>query len=201
MPIRPQRQPASTTSGIPHDWAATESAPGISLLPDLSAATAGQIAHRILLLRRPGDLVVVSIHWGSNWGYQIDIGQREFAHALIDAGACDLLHGHSSHHARALEVYKDRLILYGCGDFITDYEGIEGYEQFRGDLALAYLPRFRPDGALSELVLKPYQMYKFRLQRAGDADTAWLRSTLHRESARFNTRVILGDGTLRARPN
>ena len=191
----------ATTSGIPHDWAATESAPGISLLPDLSAAAAGQIAHRILLLRRPGDLVVVSIHWGSNWGYQIDIGQREFAHALIDAGACDLLHGHSSHHARALEVYKDRLILYGCGDFITDYEGIEGYEQFRGDLALAYLPRFRPDGALSELVLKPYQMYKFRLQRAGDADTAWLRSTLHRESARFNTRVILGDGTLRARPN
>jgi poly-gamma-glutamate capsule biosynthesis protein CapA/YwtB (metallophosphatase superfamily) len=179
------------TSGIPHDWAATDSRPGVSLLSDLSAATAGQIAHQILTLRRPGDLVVVSIHWGSNWGYQVDTSQREFAHALIDAGACDLLHGHSSHHARGIEVYKDRLILYGCGDFITDYEGIEGYEQFRGDLAIAYIPRFREDGGLAELALKPYQMYKFRLQRANEADTAWLQSTLDRESALFGTHIAL----------
>jgi poly-gamma-glutamate capsule biosynthesis protein CapA/YwtB (metallophosphatase superfamily) len=179
------------TSGIPHDWAATDSRPGVSLLPDLSAATAGQIAHHILTLRGPGDLVVVSIHWGSNWGYQVDTSQREFAHALIDAGACDLLHGHSSHHARGIEVYKDRLILYGCGDFITDYEGIEGYEQFRGDLAIAYIPRFREDGGLAELALKPYQMYKFRLQRANEADTAWLQSTLDRESALFGTHIAL----------
>jgi poly-gamma-glutamate capsule biosynthesis protein CapA/YwtB (metallophosphatase superfamily) len=190
----------AVTSGIPYDWVATESRPGVNLLSDLSAATAGQIAHHILALRRPGDLVVVSIHWGSNWGYQVDTSQREFAHALIDAGACDVLHGHSSHHARGIEVYKDRLILYGCGDFITDYEGIEGYEQFRGDLAIAYLPRFRKDGTLSELALKPYQMYKFQLQRASEADTAWLQSTLDRESAVFDTHIALKEGALVAAP-
>jgi poly-gamma-glutamate synthesis protein (capsule biosynthesis protein) len=91
---------------------------------------------------------------------------------------------------------QDRLILYGCGDFITDYEGIEGYEQFRGDLAIAYLPRFREDGALAELVLKPYQMYKFRLQRANQPDTAWLQSTLDRESALFGTHIALKDSAL-----
>ncbi len=187
------------TSGIPYDWAATETRPGVNLLPDLSAAAAEQIGKRILSLRRPGDVVVVSIHWGSNWGYQVDIGQREFAHALIDAGACDLLHGHSSHHARRIEVYKGRLILYGCGDFITDYEGIKGYEQFRGDLAIAYLARFHKNGALADLVLKPYQMYKFRLQRASETDTAWVQSTLDRESARFGTHIVQKDGALAAR--
>ena len=184
------------TSGIPYEWAATETRPGVSLLPDLSAVTAKRIGKRIHALRRPGDIVVVSIHWGSNWGYRIDSGQREFAHSLIDAGACDLLHGHSSHHARGIEIYHDRPILYGCGDFITDYEGIEGYEQYRGDLAIAYLPRFADDGALSEFILKPYQMYKFRLRRASRADTAWLQSTLDRECARFGTHIGLKEGAL-----
>lgn len=192
----------AVTSGIPREWAATDSTPGVNLLSDLSAATAYRIAERAILLRRPGDLVVFSIHWGSNWGYAIDTGQREFAHALVDAGACDLLHGHSSHHVRGLEIYKDRLILYGCGDFITDYEGIEGYEQFRGDLAIAYLPRFGEDGALLELMLTPYQVYKFRLQRASEADTAWLQSTLDRESTLFGTHVIVHEGgMLKAKPH
>jgi len=29
--------------------------------------------------------------------------------------------------------FTDRLILYGCGDFIDDYEGISGYERHRDD--------------------------------------------------------------------
>ena len=187
------------TSGIPDGWAATEARPGVNLLPDLSAATAERIGKHILSLRRPGDVVVISIHWGSNWGYQVDTGQQEFAHALVDAGACDLLHAHSSHHARGIEIYKDRLILYGCGDFITDYEGIKGYEQFRGDLAIAYLLRFDTDGALANLVLKPYQMYKFRLLRASKTDTAWLQSNLDRESLRFGTHIAQKGSALVAR--
>lgn len=189
------------TSGIPREWAADSSRPGVNLLSDLSVATAGEVAERIVALRQPGDLVVASIHWGSNWGYQVDNEQRRFAHALIDAGACDLLHGHSSHHARGIEIYQDRPILYGCGDFITDYEGIEGYEQFRGDLAIAYLLRFGEDGALSELIIRPYQIHKFRLQRASQADTAWLQSTLDRESALFGTHVVLKDDQLVATPH
>jgi poly-gamma-glutamate synthesis protein (capsule biosynthesis protein) len=186
----------TTTSGIPREWAAAPSKPGVNLLPDLSLATASEIAKRIVALRRPSDLVVASIHWGSNWGYQVDDEQRAFAHALIDAGACDLLHGHSSHHPRGLEIYRDRPILYGCGDFITDYEGIEGYEQFRGDLALAYLASFEENGALSEFTVMPYQMRRFRLQRASQADVAWLQATWDRESARFGTHIALKDSRL-----
>jgi poly-gamma-glutamate capsule biosynthesis protein CapA/YwtB (metallophosphatase superfamily) len=100
----------STSSGIPRNWAATEQRPGVNLLPDLSPATAERIANHVATLRRAGDLVVVSIHWGSNWGYQVPDEHRIFAHALIDCGGCDLLHGHSSHHVRPIEVYRDRLI-------------------------------------------------------------------------------------------
>lgn len=32
--------------------------------------------------------------------------------------------------------YRGTPILHGCGDFLDDYEGIVGYEEFRGDLAL-----------------------------------------------------------------
>jgi poly-gamma-glutamate synthesis protein (capsule biosynthesis protein) len=186
----------TTTSGIPSEWAAATSKPGVNLLSDLSLATAKEVAGRIVTLRRPSDLVVVSIHWGTNWGYRIEKEQRAFAHALIDADACDLLHGHSSHHPRGIEIYRDRLILYGCGDFITDYEGIEGYEQFRGDLALAYLPCFDDDGTLSDLTILPYQMRRFRLQRATPADVAWLQTTLDRESGRFGTHIAAKDGRL-----
>jgi poly-gamma-glutamate synthesis protein (capsule biosynthesis protein) len=186
----------TTTSGIPRDWGATGSRAGVNLLPNLSLAAATEAARRIVALRRPGDIVVVSIHWGTNWGYRVDDEQRDFAHALIEAGACDLLHGHSSHHPRGIEIYRDRLILYGCGDFITDYEGIEGYAEFRGDLAIAYLPCFGDDGTLSKLTLVPYQMRRFRLQRAGLADVDWLQATLDRESARFGTHVAADDGRL-----
>ena len=75
--------------------------------------------------------MVASVHWGSNWGYDIPREQTVFAHRLIDEAGVDIIHGHSSHHVRAIEVYKDRLILYGCGDFLNDYEGISGYEEFR----------------------------------------------------------------------
>jgi poly-gamma-glutamate capsule biosynthesis protein CapA/YwtB (metallophosphatase superfamily) len=34
--------------------------------------------------------------------------------------------------------------LYGCGDFLNDYEGISGYEVFRSDLRLMYLPAMDP---------------------------------------------------------
>ena len=37
-------------------------------------------------------------------------------------------------------LYRDKLILYGCGDFLSDYEGIRGHEQYRGDLPLMYFP-------------------------------------------------------------
>src|SRR5436190_6221544 len=128
----------SMTSGIPREWKATSISPGVNLLDDLSETTAARVCDQMRAHQQPGDLIVASIHWGSNWGYEIPREQVVFARRLIEQDIA-IVHGHSSHHVKAIEVFRGRLILYGCGDFLTDYEGISGYETFRGDLALMYL--------------------------------------------------------------
>jgi poly-gamma-glutamate capsule biosynthesis protein CapA/YwtB (metallophosphatase superfamily) len=178
---------ASTTSGIPQEWKATSISPGVNLLDDLSEATAARVADQMRAHQQPGDLIVASIHWGSNWGYEIPRDQIAFAHRLIEEGIA-IVHGHSSHHVKAIEVFKGRLILYGCGDFITDYEGISGYEMFRGDLALMYLVDVDPqNGQLVSARLVALQMRRFRLERASAADAKWLCNLLNEFGERFGT--------------
>ncbi|MBN1836271.1 MAG: CapA family protein [Spirochaetales bacterium] len=188
----------STTSGVPHEWAAGPDTAGVALIRDLSEATVRELAKQFRKLERPGDILVVSIHWGGNWGYQVPELHREFAHRLIDQAGVDVVHGHSSHHPRPIEMYQGRLVLYGCGDFVNDYEGIRGYERYRDDLALMYLPRIDPvTGRLVELRMVPLQRRRFRLQRASQADARWLRDTLDRHSRPFGSRITLGeDGSL-----
>lgn len=187
---------ASTTSGVPHDWAAADGRPGVNLLPDLSPATVTAIPARVRAMKEPGDVVVASIHWGGNWGYQVPRAQVELAHALIEEAGIDIVHGHSSHHAKAIEVHRGRPILYGCGDFLTDYEGIPGYEAFRDDLTVMYLPTLEAgSGRLLELRLEVFRLRRFRLERAPHEDVCWMRDTLDRESAPFGARVVeAGDG-------
>jgi len=131
----------------------------------------------------------VSIHWGSNWGYEVDAEQVRFAHRLIDGGV-DLIHGHSSHHPRPVEVYKGKLILYGCGDCIDDYEGISGHDEYRDDLRLLYFAALVPGaGTLAALRMVPMQSRKMRLRHASVADSKWLARTLNRISRRFGSRI------------
>jgi poly-gamma-glutamate synthesis protein (capsule biosynthesis protein) len=180
----------ATSSGIGQAWGAAAGQAGVWLLPDLSRKSLDAVAGQVAALKQPGDIVIASIHWGSNWGYEIPREQHRFAHALIDHAGIDLVHGHSSHHPRAIEVYRDKLLLYGCGDFINDYEGISGYDEFRGDLTVMYLPVIDPaDGRLVELSLHVMQMHRFHLRRASADDSRWLARVLDRESRRFGVCV------------
>jgi hypothetical protein len=97
----------------------------VRLPRDLSETTADEVVERLREVKRLGDVVVASIHWGSNWGYDVPAEHVGSARRLVDGGV-DIVHGHSSHHPRPIEIYRGRLILYGCGDFIDDYEGISG---------------------------------------------------------------------------
>lgn len=180
----------SATSGIPRAWAATDQRPGVNLLPDLSSRTVRSIAGAVRAAKKPGDVTVASIHWGGNWGYEIPEDQRAFAHGLIDDAGLDVVFGHSSHHVKAIEVYRGKPILYGCGDLLNDYEGIGGYEDFRDDLVLTYFPSIRPsDGSLFQLTMVPFRIRKFRIDRVSSADAAWVCDTLNREGRQFGTAV------------
>jgi poly-gamma-glutamate capsule biosynthesis protein CapA/YwtB (metallophosphatase superfamily) len=188
----------SETSGIPRSWAATADKAGVNLLPDLSSETVRGIRDSIEQTKLTGDVAVLSIHWGGNWGYEVPREQLEFAHRLIDEAGVDIVHGHSSHHVKGMEVYKGKLVLYGCGDFLNDYEGITGYEAYRGDLVLMYFPSLDPStGNLISLHMTPMQIKRFRLNRALDNDVLWLKNVLNREGKKFGTSVVLSaDNTL-----
>jgi poly-gamma-glutamate synthesis protein (capsule biosynthesis protein) len=176
-------------SGIPPAWSATEERPGVVLLRDLSNATADEVVERVRQVKRPGDVVIASIHWGTNWGYEVPPAHVRFAHGLIDGGV-DVIHGHSSHHPRPIEVYRNKLVLYGCGDFIDDYEGIAGYEEFRDDLALMYFPTVESHtGRLVELRMTPMRIRRMRLNRASPTEAEWLRDRLTAVSAAFGSRL------------
>ncbi len=182
----------SPTSGIPRDWAATSSRAGINLLDDFSERTVNEIARAVESVRRPRDVVLASIHWGGNWGYEIADEYRDFAHRLIDDASVDLIHGHSSHHAKGIEVHRGRPILYGCGDLLNDYEGIRGYEGYRDDLVLMYFVSMDPgSGVLVRLEMTPLQIRRFRLNYPSASDVAWLQQRLNRECARFGHRIEL----------
>lgn len=191
---------AMPTSGVPRGWAATPRGPGVNYLPNLSQQSTARVIGLIKAEADPGDLIVFSVHWGGNWGYAIPDEQINFAHRLVDEAGVDVVQGHSSHHVLGFEIYEGRPILYGCGDFLNDYEGITGHEAYRPDLTLMYFPTLDPAmGALRALRLAPMQIRNLRLNRAGAEDARWLRDMLNRESRRFGVRVELDeDGMLRA---
>lgn len=90
----------------------------------------GEMRALVKKARDNADIVVISCHWGGEGEKflhtknetEIFYGENRgnlpnFAHAAIDAGA-DLILGHGPHVVRALELYKNRLIVYSLGNFI-----------------------------------------------------------------------------------
>jgi hypothetical protein len=86
-------------------------------------------------LKAKNDIVIVSFHGGGEGvDYEhvpdtVEIFKGEnrgnlklFTHAAIDAGA-DVILGNGPHVARAMELYKNRLIAYSLGNFVT-YKGV-----------------------------------------------------------------------------
>lgn len=205
-------------SGIPPEWAAgkppssqsrrgarersgsdtADRGAGVHLIHRLSRTTIDREVARVAALRRHDEITIVSVHWGGNWGWDVPQAHRAFAHALIDRAGVSIIHGHSSHHVKCFEVYHGGLILYGCGDFITDYEGIPGHDAYRPDLSLMYVADIHSgDRSLRALRMVPMRTVRFSLRRAGDSDTHWLARTLNRDGAPFGTRVETHGGEIR----
>jgi poly-gamma-glutamate capsule biosynthesis protein CapA/YwtB (metallophosphatase superfamily) len=103
------------------DWEATPTRPGTFYVPtDLADSRATKLLEIVRQSSGSVDLLIVSAHWGSNWGYEPPQEHISFAHALVEAGA-DIVFGHSSHVFRGIEFHNGRPIFYGAGDFVDDY--------------------------------------------------------------------------------
>jgi poly-gamma-glutamate capsule biosynthesis protein CapA/YwtB (metallophosphatase superfamily) len=75
-----------------------------------------RIAQDIRSVKELCDLVVVSLHWGTENVFYPAPSQVVLAHALIDQGASIIL-GHHPHVVQGIERYRDGLIAYSLGNF------------------------------------------------------------------------------------
>lgn len=70
-------------------------------------------------LKPTTDLVIVSMHAGTEYTHNPNVSQQTFARAAIDYGA-DLVIGHHPHWIQTIETYRDKYIFYSLGNFIFD---------------------------------------------------------------------------------
>lgn len=161
------------------DWEAGADSPGVRHLPvDLGDPRATALLDDVGELRAAVDLVIVSAHWGGNWGVDVPRNHRRFAHALVDAGV-DVVFGHSPHIVRGVEVYRGRPILYGAGDFVDDY-AVDPVE--RNDRSFVFV--LHTDAAAPvRLFLHPTEIVGFQARMAGRHATEIAREMTRRCAA------------------
>lgn len=185
-------------AGVPPWWAAGADRPGVNVVRAFDDATLARARHAIEPWRDDRTTIIVSLHWGGNWGFDVPKAHRRFAHQLVEAGV-HIVHGHSSHHVKGIEVHHGQPILYGCGDLLTDYEGIHGHEAYRGDLGLLYVATLDATRKLTKLEMFPTRVHKLQIRRANAKQTKWLASTLSRYGQELETSVQIEDDRLQLR--
>lgn len=176
------------SSGVLDEWKAKENAEGLNIVDvDDPSKSVKRLKEEIGRHKKKGDVVVLSIHWGGNWGFDVEGFQKTFARAVIDEAHVDVVYGHSSHHVKGVEVFNRKLIVYSCGDFINDYEGIGGHESYRGDLSLMYFADVDPtNGNLLKLDMVPTELKQLRVNRCRrEDDVGWLQNTMSCECRRL----------------
>lgn len=165
-------------------WEAGEKKPGVYYLPmDPTDSLARQLLKRVRSVRKNVDLLLVSVHWGSNWGSLPEMGHPEMARALIDAGV-DVVLGHSCHILRGVEIYRGRPIFYSCGDFVDDY-AVDPVE--RNDHSCLFLLDLDRGGALQRLRLYPTVIQGFQARRAKPHEAAGIGRMMIRLSRALGT--------------
>ncbi|KAF2281395.1 putative polyglutamate biosynthesis protein [Westerdykella ornata] len=179
-----------SASDHPGEWARVPNFHFIDYLP----AT----RHRLKTLlmspqAKPPDLKIFSVHWGPNYSWSPSEEIRSLAHYLIDECGVDIIHGHSSHHIQGVEVYKQKLIIYGCGDFVDDYAIDKTY---RNDLSAVWRVAVEEkEGGhglkVRELEVLPSRISHFQtnLLQDHDVDYDWVRKTLRKLSEQLGTDI------------
>ncbi|WP_049924139.1 CapA family protein [Halopiger djelfimassiliensis] len=136
------------------------------------------------------DLLVASLHWGSNWVEEPGAEYVAFGHWLVDQGV-DLVHGHSAHIPQGVERYGDGLILHDTGDIVDDYAV---KPELRNDRTFLFEVGVDDDGTLEDLRLVPARIDDYAVHQADETDAEWLHETMVDRSEPFGT-TYERDGT------
>jgi poly-gamma-glutamate capsule biosynthesis protein CapA/YwtB (metallophosphatase superfamily) len=176
-------------------WAANHTHPGVWHVPtDLADERAMHLLETVRCASDTVDLLIVSAHWGSNWGYRPPAEHVAFGRALIDAGA-HLVFGHSAHVVRGVEVYRDRLIVYSAGDFVDDY-AVDEIQ--RNDQSFVFVVEVE-GGRIAGLELHPTVIRNMQSRRAQEPERQAIVAKMRRLCDEFGTESVWreGEGYLR----
>lgn len=168
------------------DWEARPDRPGTCYVPvDLKDARARRLLEAVRRADPQTDVLIVSAHWGGNWGYEPPPEHIPFGRALVEAGA-DIVFGHSAHVFRGIEIYRGRPILYSAGDFVDDYM-VDEVE--RNDESFLFVIE-AGEQRVQALRLYPVLIRYLQARRAAGADAARIAARMRGLCARFGTQAV-----------
>jgi hypothetical protein len=170
-----------SASDHPSDWSLV---PSFHLLAHYDLPTLyAQLAPLIANARFNSDLLIFSIHWGSNYQWIPDRKIEELAKWMINQKV-DVVHGHSSHHVQGIQIIERQdqtrgLIIYGCGDFVDDYAINEQYRNdlsalFQLHISISYLSsQTQKSIRLQSLHIFPTRCSNFQVNRLNREENDW----------------------------
>lgn len=169
-------------------WEATGRKPGVHYVPvDIEDPRAQRLFEAVSACRRKADIVIVSAHWGPNWGYEPQPEHIPFGRRLVERGA-NIVFGHSCHVFHGVEFYKGGAIIYSAGDFIDDYAVDEAEPNDESFLFMASM-----DGAARSFTLYPTVIRHYQVGRAVFPRAGLIAAKMKSLSAAFGTRSAWDD--------
>ena len=133
----------------------------------------------------PNAFIVAFPHWGKNYRWKTK-SQTKLARALINAGA-DLIIGHGAHMMQEIDVYRNRWILYGLGNFMFNSPG--RYEDKKVDpFSITSMLDIREKDGSFDLSLRLYPIVsdnlktRYQPRRVNDAEFQKVRELLIQRS-------------------
>lgn len=143
---------ADSSSMTPTSYAATATKPGVAWLEE------EKLVNDIKNAKSKSDIVVVSLHWGTEYQQMPNERQISLGRKAIDAGALLVL-GHHPHVVQPYEKYKNGYIFYSLGNFVFDQMWSEKTRQ--GEIAKIYFKGKR----IEKVEIIPVTIYDYNQPR------------------------------------
>lgn len=152
------------------EWEAKPDSLGVNYVPiTLENDYERRLRRSIKDAQDKSDIVIVSCHVGPHFRQSPTSAYVNFAHKIIDLGA-DVYWGHSNHMPQGVEIYRNKPIMYDCGDFIDDY-AIDPL--YRNDLSFLFKLNVL-DRHITDLELIPIKISDFKACTAPPWDANFL---------------------------
>lgn len=165
------------------DWAAGPHRPGIYHVPiAVGDRRFAELCELVSAAQPDTDVVVVSVHWGPNWGYEPPVDHIDAARALIDAGA-GVVFGHSPHVFRGIGMHRGRPVLFSAGDFVDDY-AVDPVE--RNDQSFMFVVEYAA-GGFESLMLIPTIIHDYQATLAAGVVRTEIEQKMQRLCAALGT--------------